>query len=100
MNISKFTPAVTSKTVTYKTLSIEGINIAYRESGEPSNPKLVLLHGFPSSSHQYRNLISSLADGFHVISPDYPGFGNSDLPDPSRFTFTFENIAKVIGRFL
>jgi pimeloyl-ACP methyl ester carboxylesterase len=70
MNTLNYTPAVTAKCVTYKTLSIDGLNIAYREAGDPVNPKLVLLHGFPSSSHQYRNLIPSLADRFHVISPD------------------------------
>lgn len=85
---------------TYKTLSVSGLNIAYREIGDPANPKLVLLHGFPSSSHQYRSLIPSLADRFHVISPDYPGFGNSDLPDPEKFTYTFDNLAELTGRFL
>ena len=100
MNTSNYTPVVASKCVTYKTLFIGGLNIAYREAGDPVNPKLVLLHGFPSSSHQYRNLIPSLADRFHVISPDYPGFGNSDLPDPAKFAYTFDNLAEVTGRFL
>ena len=59
-------------TVTYETLKVEGLNIAYREAGKPTSPKLVLLHGFPASSHQYRNLIPALADRFHVIAPDYP----------------------------
>ena len=100
MNTSNYIPVVASKSVTYKTLSIDGLNIFYREAGDPVNPKLVLLHGFPSSSHQYRNLIPSLADRFHVISPDYPGFGNSDLPDPAKFAYTFDNLAEVTGRFL
>lgn len=100
MNTSNYTPAITSKCVTYKTLSVAGLNIAYREAGDPANPKLVLLRGFPSSSHQYRNLIPSLADRFHVISPDYPGFGNSDLPDPEKFAYTFDSLAQVTGRFL
>ena len=91
---------VTSTSVKYKTLSVGALSIAYRQAGDPANPKLVLLHGFPSSSHQYRNLIPSLADRFHVISPDYPGFGNSDLPDPAKFAYTFDNLAEVIGRFL
>jgi pimeloyl-ACP methyl ester carboxylesterase len=81
-------------------LPVDGINIAYREAGDAANPKLVLLHGFPSSSHQYRDLIPRLADRFHVISPDYPGFGNSDLPDPSTFEYTFDNLAKVVAGFL
>jgi len=64
------------------------------------SPKLVLLHGFPSSSHQYRDLIPALADRFHVISPDYPGFGNSDAPDPAKFPYTFAKLAKVVEQFL
>jgi pimeloyl-ACP methyl ester carboxylesterase len=68
-----------------RTVTIQGLQIAYREAGDPGNPKLVLLHGFPASSHQYRNLIPALADRFHVIAPDYPGFGNSDMPDPASF---------------
>jgi pimeloyl-ACP methyl ester carboxylesterase len=66
----------------YKTVTVDGLSIFYREIGDPTNPKLVLLHGFPASSHQYRNLILALADHFHVVAPDYPGFGNSDLPSP------------------
>jgi pimeloyl-ACP methyl ester carboxylesterase len=86
--------------VTYKTINVDGIDIAYREAGDASSPKLVLLHGFPSSSHQYRNLIPALADRFHVVSPDYPGFGNSDTPDPAKFSYTFDKLAEVVGRFL
>ena len=67
-----YTPVAASESVKYGTLSVDKLNIAYREAGDPANPKLVLLHGFPSSSDQYRNLIPSLADRFHVISPDYP----------------------------
>jgi pimeloyl-ACP methyl ester carboxylesterase len=66
----------------YKTVTVDELSIFYRETGDPANPKLVLLHGFPSSSHQYRNLMSTLADHFHVVAPDCPGFGNSDLPSP------------------
>ncbi|HEY2820255.1 MAG TPA: alpha/beta hydrolase [Candidatus Acidoferrum sp.] len=95
-----YSPAVSANSVVYKTLSVDGLNIAYREAGESTNPKLVLLHGFPSSSHQYRNLIPALADRFHVISPDYPGFGNSDHPDPATFAYTFDKLAEVIGHFL
>ncbi len=69
--------------VSYKTIKVDGLNIAYREAGNPANPKIVLLHGFPTGSHQYRDLIQSLSDKFHVISPDYPGFGLSDSPDPA-----------------
>ena len=95
-----FSPALLPKNVTYDSISIDGLNIAYREAGEPTSPKLVLLHGFPSSSHQYRNLIPALADRFHVIAPDYPGFGNSDLPDPTAFSYTFDKLAEIIARFL
>jgi len=86
--------------VRYGSLDVNGLNIAYREAGEASSPKLVLLHGFPSSSHQYRDLMRSLSDRFHVIAPDYPGFGLSDLPDPSQYSYTFDAISEVIGEFL
>jgi len=86
--------------VIYGTIAVNGISIAYREAGDPVNPKLVLLHGFPASSHQYRNLVPALADRFHVIAPDYPGFGHSDHPDPASWPYTFDRIAEVIERFL
>jgi pimeloyl-ACP methyl ester carboxylesterase len=86
--------------VTYGTVLVDGVNIAYREAGNPANPKLVLLHGFPSSSHQYRKLIPALADKFHVIAPDYPGFGASDVPDPDKFAYTFDKIADLMDGFL
>jgi pimeloyl-ACP methyl ester carboxylesterase len=95
-----YTPAIETTTVTYKNLAVDGLNIAYREAGRPGSPKLVLLHGFPSSSHQYRNLIPALADRFHVISPDYPGFGSSDAPDPTKFAYTFDKLAEVVEHFL
>jgi pimeloyl-ACP methyl ester carboxylesterase len=95
-----YAPALETTTVTYKSLNVEGLNIAYREAGKPGSPKLVLLHGFPSSSHQYRNLIPALADRFHVISPDYPGFGGSDAPEPTKFAYTFDKLAEIIGHFL
>jgi pimeloyl-ACP methyl ester carboxylesterase len=81
-------------------VEIDGLNIFYREAGTPGSPKLVLLHGFPSSSHQYRNLIAALAPKFHVISPDYPGFGLSDHPDPASYEYTFDGIADVVSKFL
>ena len=86
--------------VRYGSLEVKGLNIAYREAGDPANPKLVLLHGFPASSHQYRDLIRSLADRFHVIAPDYPGFGQSDVPDPAKYDYTFDNISEIIEEFL
>jgi len=84
----------------YGTLPVEGLSIAYREAGSPGSPKVVLLHGFPASSHQYRNLIHALASRFHVISPDYPGFGNSDLPDPAKFSYTFDRLSEITESFL
>jgi len=87
-------------TVTYGSIAVDGLNVTYREAGYPTNPKLVLLHGFPASSHQYRDLIRLLADRFHLIAPDYPGFGLSDTPDPATFSYTFDRIAQVIKRFL
>lgn len=86
--------------VTYASLEVGGLNIAYREAGDPASPKLVLLHGFPASSHQYRDLIRALADRFHIIAPDYPGFGQSDIPDPATYAYTFEGISRVIENFL
>jgi pimeloyl-ACP methyl ester carboxylesterase len=93
-------PAAGRPEVRYGTLTVDGLNIAYREAGEEGNPKLVLLHGFPASSHQYRDLVPALADRFHVLAPDYPGFGNSDRPDPAVWPYTFDRISEVIERFL
>jgi pimeloyl-ACP methyl ester carboxylesterase len=86
--------------VEYGSIAVDGLNVAYREAGDRGNPKLVLLHGFPSSSHQHRDLIRALSHRFHLIAPDYPGFGLSDTPDPAVFPYTFDRIAEVIGRFL
>jgi pimeloyl-ACP methyl ester carboxylesterase len=86
--------------VLYKTAVVEGLSIFYREAGDPANPKLLLLHGFPSSSHQYRNLIYALSDRFHIIAPDYPGFGNSDMPSPDKFDYTFDRLSEIIEGFL
>ena len=84
----------------HKTVTVDGLSIFYRESGDPANPKMVLLHGFPSSSHQYRNLIPALADHFHIVAPDYPGFGNSDLPSTKEFNYTFDRLSEIIENFL
>jgi pimeloyl-ACP methyl ester carboxylesterase len=84
---------------TYRSADVDGFKVFYREAGQPGAPKLLLLHGFPSSGHMFRDLIPRLADRFHIIAPDLPGFGQSDMPGREAFTYTFENIAKVIGRF-
>ena len=89
-----------TSSVRFGTIPVDGLNIAYREAGDPESPKLVLLHGFPASSHQYRDLVRALADRFHVIAPDYPGFGLSDVPDPAAWPYTFDRVAGVIERFL
>lgn len=93
-------PVTDIRAVSYGTLPVGDLSIAYREAGRPGNPKLVLLHGFPASSHQYRNLVPALADRFHVIAPDYPGFGLSDRPDPATWSYTFDHLSEVIERFL
>lgn len=101
MSPMQVTPGAASYApITYGSIKVEGLNIAFREAGDPANPKLVLLHGFPASSHQYRNLIPALAGAFHVIAPDYPGFGNSDMPDPATYSYTFDKISDVIEAFL
>jgi pimeloyl-ACP methyl ester carboxylesterase len=93
-------PPTGRRATRYETVLVDGLNIAHREAGNPQNPKLVLLHGFPASSHQYRNLIPALADSFHVIAPDYPGFGNSAMPDPASFAYTFDRLADITDEFL
>ena len=89
-----------STSTVHRTVTVDGLSIFYREAGDPSNPNMVLLHGFPSSSHQYRDLISVLANHFHVVAPDYQGFGNSDLPSPAQFNYTFDRLSEVVQDFL
>jgi pimeloyl-ACP methyl ester carboxylesterase len=84
---------------TYHQANIDGLNIFYREAGAKTAPAVLLLHGFPTSSHMFRNLIPALADHYHLLAPDLPGFGFSDAADRNRFHYTFENLAKVIDRF-
>ena len=84
----------------YGKIAVEDVNIFYRESGTANKPTMVLFHGFPSSSHMFRDLIPRLEDNFHLIAPDYPGFGQSDMPSREKFTYTFDNLANVIEKFL
>ncbi len=84
---------------TYHYAIVDGSKIFYREAGPKTAPAILLLHGFPTSSHMFRDLIPALADRYHVVAPDLPGFGFSDAPDRKRFRYTFENLAKVIDRF-
>jgi pimeloyl-ACP methyl ester carboxylesterase len=85
--------------VKYQTADAGGFKVYYREAGKSGAPKLLLLHGFPTSSHMFRNLIPLLADRFHIVAPDLPGFGRSDMPPRETFKYTFDNLANVIDRF-
>ena len=86
-------------TTRFKTVDVNGTEIFYREAGDRSRPSVLLLHGFPSSSHMFRDLIPELADQYHVIAPDLPGFGQSAMKPRDAFSYTFDNIADVIDRF-
>lgn len=92
--------AQASTRVQYRTTEVRGIKIFYREAGDPKKPTLLLLHGFPSSSHMYRELIPLLAKDFHLIAPDYPGAGFSDYPSADKFVPTFENLAELMSDFV
>jgi pimeloyl-ACP methyl ester carboxylesterase len=80
-----------------KTATIEGLKIFYREAGPANAPAILLLHGLPSSSRMFEPLFARLSDRYHLVAPDYPGFGHSDWPNPQEFAYTFDNIAKVMG---
>ncbi len=84
----------------YKTITIDGVDIFYREAGDPKAQTLLLLHGFPTSSHMFRDLMPLLADRYHLIAPDYPGFGSSEFPDPSQFEYTFDHLGEVLIKFV
>jgi pimeloyl-ACP methyl ester carboxylesterase len=86
--------------VHYRTVSVDGVDVFYRDAGPRDAPALLLLHGFPTSSHMFRNLIPLLADSYRVIAPDYPGFGQSGMPDRKSFTYTFARYAEVIDALL
>lgn len=83
----------------YKSVQVDGLKLFYREAGPPAAPSLLLLHGFPTSSHMYRDLIPALADRYHVVAPDYPGFGYSDFPDRSQYAYGFATYAETIDKF-
>jgi pimeloyl-ACP methyl ester carboxylesterase len=86
--------------IKYKTLNVNGNEVFYREAGDPTRPVVLLLHGFPTSSHMFRELIPQLAGDYHVIAPDLPGFGNTVTPPRGQFDYTFDNLAKVIIDFV
>jgi pimeloyl-ACP methyl ester carboxylesterase len=85
--------------INYQTTNINGLNIFYREAGRKEMPAVLLLHGFPTSSHMFRNLIPILDKHYHIVAPDFPGFGRTDLPDHKQFSYTFSNLADIIGKF-
>jgi len=83
--------------VHYRTARINDMDIVYRDAGPQDAPVILLLHGFPTSSNMFRNLIPRLAGSFRVVAPDYPGFGQSSMPDHTQFAYTFENYANIVG---
>ena len=97
---TKETGTSDSSRVTYHTTQVDGLKIFYREAGPKNAPTLVLLHGYPSSSHMFRNLIPALSDKYHVIAPDYPGYGYSDSPSPEQYMYTFDHLADTVDHFL
>jgi len=86
--------------VKYKTVKIDGLDIFYREAGNPNHPTILLLHGFPTSSHMFRDLIAELSDQYHLIAPDYPGYGYSSMPAVDKFDYSFDNLANVVDKFI
>nr|WP_290640358.1 alpha/beta hydrolase [Labilibaculum sp.] len=84
----------------YKTVSVNGTSVFYREAGSNDKPTIVLLHGYPTSSHMFRNLITDLSVRYHVLAPDYPGYGKSEQPSMDEFEYTFENMSKIVDGFL
>jgi pimeloyl-ACP methyl ester carboxylesterase len=93
-------PQTTMPVVHYRTAQVDGVDIFYREAGPADAPVVLLLHGFPTSSHMFRNLIPALADRYHVIAPDYPGFGESAAPDHKTFAYTFGHYADIVDGLL
>ncbi len=85
--------------ITYRTTTVANVEIFYREAGNPEHPTILLLHGFPTSSHMFRNLIPELADEYHLVAPDYPGYGFSSMPSVDEFDYSFDNIASIIEKF-
>lgn len=96
----KKTSAISSEPVHYRTTRINDVDIFYREAGPKDAPVVLLLHGFPTSSNMFRNLIPRLASSFHVIAPDYPGYGQSGMPDRKNFAYNFENMTNIVDELI
>ena len=86
--------------ILHKTIHVNGVEIFYREAGSKDSPTILLLHGYPTSSHMFRNLMKDLSDSYHLLAPDYPGYGNSEQPSMEKFAYTFDNMALIIEGFL
>ena len=89
-----------STDINYKTVAVHGLDVFYREAGDKNAPTLLLLHGFPTSSHMFRNLMAELSDSYHLLAPDFPGFGNSSQPSMEDYDYTFDNLAATVEGFL
>src|SRR6201991_3170305 len=100
MKIDQGIAGATVPVTHYRTATVDGIKIFYREAGRKDAPVVLLLHGFPTSSHMFRNLIPALADRYHVIAPDYPGYGQSGMPDRASFAYTFDRFAELVDGLL
>ena len=85
--------------MTYHKVQVEDCNVFYREAGAKDTPTILLLHGFPSSSHMFRELMPELADEFHLIAPDFPSFGQTESPDREHFTYSFDHLARIVDKF-
>lgn len=90
----------TTASTTYHAVPVDGVELFYREAGPKDAPTIVLLHGYPSSSRMWNSLIPLLADRYHLVAPDYPGFGLSEAPSPDRYTYTFDHLADTTGKLL
>ena len=100
MKTGPIQPSLAYPKTTYHKIAVDGMETFYREAGSPKNPTVLLLHGFPTSSHMFRELIPALAGNYHVIAPDYAGFGQSSAPDATKFAYTFDHLAEVLEAFL
>lgn len=86
--------------IKHRSIRIDGLDIFYREAGDPGKPAILLLHGFPTSSHMFRHLMATLGDRYHLLAPDYPGFGNSSMPSVTEFEYSFDKLAEIVEKFI